>query len=132
MVVFVLYFDATEAERNRELVDELLHSPRPIATPQPYVRSIRGALRRMLHEQSTRPLHYRTAIRQGLTTVLLELRRAQADTEDAASGGADGAARVAAVLEYVARHYYDHHSLSDAARMAVGRALARLAKEMGQ
>ena len=118
MVVFVLYFDAAQAERNQALVHELLGTARPIATPPPYARPIHGALRLMLHEQATRPLHYRTAVCQGLTTVLLQLRRADADAGDRNTRQMAGAARVAAVLEYVAGHYYDRHSLADAARMA--------------
>jgi AraC-like DNA-binding protein len=118
MVVFVVYFRAADDPMRREVVEPLLADRSALALSPAHARAVRGLLRQMLYEQSARPPHFRIALAAGLTSVLLQLRRAARAPERGDFRSLSSVQRVEAVLEFVAGHHYDHHSLAEAARMA--------------
>jgi AraC-like DNA-binding protein len=118
MVVFVVYFNESDTPMGKALVDPLLADRRALALPPAHARAVRGLLRQMLYEQSARPAHFEIALAAGLTSVLLQLRRAAQSPEGRDFRELSSMERVEAVLEFVASHHYDHYSLAEAARMA--------------
>jgi len=118
MVVFVVYFSEAVTEPGREALEPLLARPRPIALPLHHAQRVRSGLRELLFEQASRPPHFRLAMRQALAAVLLQVHRAALETRDSDPRGLSSRDRVRMVLDYVGTHYYDHHGLAEAARMA--------------
>ena len=119
MVVFVVYFSAQIARQNADLWTPLLKLNVGLIIPTHQARRMRNTLRRMLHEQDAAPIHYETAIQQYLSSILLELNRTASTTHDFdVSRQSDSSFRVSGVLDYIAENYYEHHSLSEAAKMA--------------
>ena len=116
MVVFVVSFSAEVAESNSELLATLIRRP-PIALPLHYAQRVRSCLRELLFEQASHPAHFGLSMQQAFAAALLQLHRAAAGAprDPAALSSRD---RVRMVLDYVGTHYYDHHDLAEAARMA--------------
>jgi AraC-like DNA-binding protein len=118
MVVFVAYFSAAVAQANREVLAPLRARPAAVVLAHHHAQRVRSGLRELLFEQSSRPAHFRLAMRQALAAVLLEVHRAALDIRRADPRALASRDRVRMVLDYVGTRYYEHHSLADAARMA--------------
>jgi AraC-like DNA-binding protein len=118
MVVFVVYFSAEAAQPTLDALEPLLAAPRPVPLQPHYARLVRAGLREMLFEQASRPPQFRLAMRQALATVLLQVHRAALEAPRGNPRALASRDRVAMVLDFVGRHYYDHHGLAEAARMA--------------
>ena len=117
MVVFVVYFDRTDGEWS-SVAKPLFENQEPHYLPPMRARTLRNLLRQMLHENTTQPLHFQTALRTGLTSVLLHLCRETQTPSPQDLHSLTSTERVSAALDFVAAYYYDHHSLADASRMA--------------
>ena len=119
MVVFVVYFSDKIAQADEDIFYPLLRSGKSVLIPAHQALHIRKYLRQMLHEQNNRPVKFKTAIRQCLSAIILEIYRANI-RKDKASHRLTGTstARVEKVLEYIAERCYEQQSLSAAARMA--------------
>ena len=100
------------------MLGPLLARPGAVALRHHRAQRVRSGLRELLFEQSSRPTHFRLAMRQTLAAVLLEVHRAALETRSADPRALASRDRVRIVLDYVGTHYYEHHSLADAARMA--------------
>jgi AraC-like DNA-binding protein len=120
MAVFVVYFSPAVAAATGDLAAAILKSAQPCQVPRHYAQQVRRTLRRMLHEQDSKPPHYQFAIQQCLSFILLELyrvmRAARRRPEPAQSQESNE--RVRDVLDYVRGRYYEQQSLAAAAKMA--------------
>jgi AraC-like DNA-binding protein len=116
MVVFVVYFSDAVAEV--QALGLAAARPAAIALPPHRARRVRSLMRELLFEQSSRPAHYRLAMRQALAAALLELHRAALELRSLNPQALASRDRVRMVLDYVTTRYYRHHGLADAARMA--------------
>ena len=119
MVVFVVYFSQFVAKANEGIFYPLLESERPVLIPVHQAEQIRKNLRQMLHEQDHKPVKFETAIQQCLSSIILQIYRANLEENRISSQPDDTSiSRVERVLEYIAERYYEPHSLSEAAGMA--------------
>jgi AraC-like DNA-binding protein len=119
MTVFVAYFSSDLAADNAPRFDALVEHDGPITLLPQQAEQTRTLMRRMLNEQSRKSTEYEFSIKLSLERILLELYRAFCAQEEAASfRSPDSSKRVAAVLDYIAEHPYEQHTLSDAARIA--------------
>ncbi len=119
MVVFVVYFSRQIATANRQILDELFESQAPIAIASHQALSIRKSLRQMLHEQNDKDVLFEFAVRQCLSSILLDIYRTARAAEKSPPCPADAStARVAKILDHVEEQYYHPQSLAVAAKMA--------------
>jgi AraC-like DNA-binding protein/mannose-6-phosphate isomerase-like protein (cupin superfamily) len=120
MAVFVVYFTGAIAKAAGDMAAKLLNASQPYPIPRYYAHQMRRMLRRMLHEQDSKPPQYSFAIQQCLAFILLELHRASVSARRPQDGPTtqESASRVAEVLDYIKGRYYEQQSLAAAAKMA--------------
>ena len=119
MVVFVLYFSEKSAGLSKQIIQPLFDSCF-LTVPLHDARPIRRILRRMLHEQNTRPSQYQFAVKQCLGDIMLNLYRSSIDRdqENDIYAANTSLKRASAVLDHIESHYYEHHSQAEAAMSA--------------
>lgn len=119
MVVFVLHFSSQLADVNKEVIDPIKNINGPVLVPAQYAELIRKRLRQMLHEQNTCPPKFAFALKQALSSILLQLYRVSLIHRDISDRKHnDSSFRVRVVLDYIKNNYYQSVSLSEAARKA--------------
>lgn len=119
MVVFVVYFSEHVAAMNKEIFHPLLQSGRAVSIAVHQAQQLRRDLRQMFHEQDNRAAKFEIAIKQCLSSIVLQIYRTYLRKDKIGYGLTDKSIeRVQKVLEYIAGCYYESHNLSAAAKMA--------------
>lgn len=121
MLIFAVYFAHLEKELSESVVAPLMDMASPLLVPPHFTDEIKGTLRRMLFEQEHMPSHYRMALEQCLTSILLRLYRiGESRKVQGAEGsaGGDSVCRVDSVLEHIKANYYLRHNLATVAKSA--------------
>lgn len=118
MLIFVVYFARALVEPWGQTLEGKPDRPVAVHVAPHTAREIRRLLRRMLHEQNTRPADYQTALQVFLATALLEIRREQLRQGRLDRQQTNSLERVRQVLAHVTSHYFEPHSLEQTARMA--------------
>ena len=120
MTIFVVYFKRSPTGINDKILFPLFDAEQEISVPAYNTPQIRRLLRQMLHEQEDKPILFRESIQQRLGTILLELCRIQAGIKILESPAIHRKSEenTGAVLTYISRNLYEHHTLAGSARMA--------------
>jgi AraC-like DNA-binding protein len=120
MTVFVVYFSNKIAEQLKNMLAAIINTSRPLRLNPYQARDVRRLLREMLYEQSANPPEFEMSIQHSFASIVLKLYRAALEkpSSDNDERQDDSQARVKAVLDYVAQHYYEPQDLSQAAKMA--------------
>lgn len=119
MTVFVINFDITFAEQQKDVLNGLRSLVGPQRLPTHVWKTLSLSLRQMLHEQNVKPPNYDIALQSLLASVLLQLSRAALSAnvqEEPVRGSSEQ--RVRCVLDNVANTYYQNHSLPETAKSA--------------
>lgn len=116
MTIFVVYF----SKKENKTMSKLFTSNKEISVPTFTVPKIRRLLRQMLHEQENKPPLYQESIQQCLNIIILELYRIQINSTKNKHPATkpNSEKQTAAVLEYIEKNIYEHHTLASAAKMA--------------